>query len=215
MAIEHNTLTGSELHEVKGASTANANQVLVADGAGTTYWDDPNNVYNAADFTAERVLEAESTAVSQGPTALDTIHQVEFGAAQFTGAEPVMIATDGTITFNEAGLYSIKTLFHFTRAGGAGTSVVHFRGVVNDAIQGGFTLTLHLDNSSAFTPFEDIVNLDVPAGTTLHFEMYRDSSGDNSGVLQQSTPSLSGGGPLDWKVSPSALVRVERFIPKP
>lgn len=35
---EHNTLTGSQLHEPKGAATATAGQVYVADGAGSGTW---------------------------------------------------------------------------------------------------------------------------------------------------------------------------------
>ncbi len=36
--IQHSTLAGSEVHEPKGVSTASANQVYVADGAGSGAW---------------------------------------------------------------------------------------------------------------------------------------------------------------------------------
>lgn len=37
---EHNTLVGSQCHEPKGADTATANQVYVADGSGSGTWTD-------------------------------------------------------------------------------------------------------------------------------------------------------------------------------
>lgn len=36
--VQHNTLTGSEIHEPKGADSANANEVYVADGLGSGSW---------------------------------------------------------------------------------------------------------------------------------------------------------------------------------
>lgn len=36
--VQHASLTGSDLHEPKGADTASANQVYVADGAGSGTW---------------------------------------------------------------------------------------------------------------------------------------------------------------------------------
>ena len=35
---EHSALTGASLHEPKGAAAASANEVYVADGAGTGAW---------------------------------------------------------------------------------------------------------------------------------------------------------------------------------
>ena len=35
---EHNTLTGSALHEPKGADTASLGQVYISDGAGSGTW---------------------------------------------------------------------------------------------------------------------------------------------------------------------------------
>ena len=41
MATAHSALTGSELHEPKGASGASSNQTYVSDGAGSGSWDEP------------------------------------------------------------------------------------------------------------------------------------------------------------------------------
>ena len=39
--IEHSILSGSEIHEPKGAATASSNQTYVADGAGSGTWAEP------------------------------------------------------------------------------------------------------------------------------------------------------------------------------
>lgn len=57
MAIAHSALTGSELHEPKGADSATAGTVLTADGAGGTSFDAP--VVDAADGSAGEVPVAD------------------------------------------------------------------------------------------------------------------------------------------------------------
>lgn len=48
MTVDHDTLTDPELHEAKGAATASANSIMVADGLGSSAWNshatfsDPN-----------------------------------------------------------------------------------------------------------------------------------------------------------------------------
>ena len=38
MSVEHSTLTGSDLHEPKGASSASTGQVYIANGSGSGAW---------------------------------------------------------------------------------------------------------------------------------------------------------------------------------
>ena len=46
MSVEHSTLTGSDLHEPKGAAAANADEVYIANGAGSGTWTaHDNNIY--------------------------------------------------------------------------------------------------------------------------------------------------------------------------
>lgn len=49
--VSHATLTGSELHEPKGADTAAVNTVYVSDGAGSGSWVDINSLVTATNFT--------------------------------------------------------------------------------------------------------------------------------------------------------------------
>jgi hypothetical protein len=43
MAVEHSTLTGSDLHEPKGAAAANSGEIYVANGSGGGAWTAHNN----------------------------------------------------------------------------------------------------------------------------------------------------------------------------
>lgn len=43
MTVQHSTLTGSALHEPKGASTAGSGQVYIANGSGSGTWTSLNN----------------------------------------------------------------------------------------------------------------------------------------------------------------------------
>lgn len=55
--VQHSTLTGAELHEVKGAAAATAGQVLTADGAGNSSFDAP--VVDPSDGSAGQVAKSD------------------------------------------------------------------------------------------------------------------------------------------------------------
>lgn len=158
----------------------------------------------------ERLLEAVSLSASQEPTGLGISNaiQVEFGAAQFTGSDPVMIDVNGSVTFNEAGLYRVKSVFQFGRSGASGTSEVLFRLLVN-GVQLGRSVGVKLGNADVLQ-YIDIDNwFNVPAGTVLDTEIMRDLSGNNSGGIFQTLPANEGGG--TWDVVPCTIIRVERW----
>lgn len=56
MAIQHNQLTGADLHEPKGASTAAINTVYVSDGAGSGSW----TTYNT--YRTTKIVKTSATA---------------------------------------------------------------------------------------------------------------------------------------------------------
>lgn len=161
-------------------------------------------------IVVDRVLEAVSLAVSQEPTGLGIANavQIEFGAAQFTGSDPVMIDVNGTITFNVGGLYRVKSVFQFGRTGASGTSDVLFRLLVN-GVQLGRSVGVKLSNADVLQ-YIDIDNwFNVPAGTTLDTEIMRDNSGSNSGGIFQTIPTDEGAG--TWGIVPCTIIRVERW----
>ncbi len=118
----------------------------------------------------------------------------------------MQLFADGTVRFNEAGLYRVKVFFQFGRTSGTGVSIVHLRYLV-DGVQNGITLTSKIEDASALRIFSDVAWLEIPAGSDFTYEIMRDSAGNNDGELVQTNPTLAG-----WNNSPTALVRVERFV---
>ena len=167
--------------------------------------------FNATtDIIVDRVLEAVSLAASQEPTGLGIANaiQVEFGAAQFTVSEPVMIDVDGLVTFNVAGMYRVKSVFQFGRTGASGTSELLFRLVI-DGAQLGRSVGVKLGNADDLS-YIDIDNwFNVPANTTLTTEIMRDNIGNNSGGIFKTTPTDEGAG--TWGDVPCTVLRIERW----
>lgn len=149
----------------------------------------------------ELLLSAESLA-DQIPTGLDVTTQVEFGAAQGTGSDPVMMDVNGLVTLNEAiDALTISTLVSFGRTGGVGTSRVFFRSVVTIGalVIESTPIFVEIDNANAQQATFTNANLAFPAGTTIAIEFVRDSSGNDSGSLLSETPLAAG-----WTTKPSA-----------
>lgn len=196
--MEHKDIPDNQLHETKGAAVALTGQVLVANGAGGSSFrfltaDDISGI-GASGYSV--ALSSFSTAATQNPTALDTPLQVSFGGA-VTGPDVSMTDT-GTITFNQAGNYVLTLFLRFGRTSGAGTAVLLNRILLND-VQYLRTNAIALTDTAATIPFSTTLHLTVTAGTTLKFQIARDSSGINNGGLVRTSPTS-----LPWNISPSA-----------
>lgn len=66
---EHNTLTGSQLHEPKGADTATADQVYISDGAGSGAWTDLTSD-NIPNTTTQGIYDYNDLTTASTPIAL-------------------------------------------------------------------------------------------------------------------------------------------------
>ncbi|HIB76092.1 MAG TPA: hypothetical protein EYO58_00460 [Flavobacteriales bacterium] len=166
------------------------------------------------DIAIERLIEGVSLAADQQPSGLGIANalKVEFGAAIGTGASDVQMDVNGLVTFNTGGLYRVKVVFQFGRTGAASVSELLFRFLIN-GVQLGRSVGVKLENADALR-YIDIDNwFNVPTGAILETEIMRDNSGNNSGGLFQTTPTNEGAG--TWNVVPSAVMRVERWIPTP
>lgn len=203
MSIEHKDIPDSQRHEPKGAGSALEGQVYRSDGAGSGLWG--NVLQDASEIGIERLLDGLSVAASQEPSGTDTPLQIEFGPSQLTASDPVSITSAGVLTINEAGTYRIKVSTAVGRTGGAGTSDIYIRAVVNGA-GAGQSIRFKLTSSDVYIPFSDEAWLTLPAGTEIKYEILRDSSGNNSGGLFAGNPTLAG-----WADNPSAAIRVERW----
>lgn len=152
-------------------------------------------------INATLVLSGQST-VDQVPSGLDTPLQVTFGPAQGTGSSPVQLLLDGSIVFNEAGLYLFNGFANFERQGSSGgVTVTLFRGLKN-SVQVTPTKGVELDSTGVMIPYELTTPFEAIAGDVLTWEIMRDSSGVNGGGLYVHT-SLGG-----WSNIPSADIAI-------
>lgn len=202
----------SFLHEPKGAGSAVLNTVVTSNGDGTTSFstvsynnltDTPTipNVPSTLGYVP--ILSGFSTASSQEPSGTDNPLQVEFGAGSIT--TDATLSSGGTVTINTDGLYAFANFLRFGRTSNTGTAILFNRFLIND-VQTAASNVFSLSESSAIIPFSATVFLELSAGDTLKFEIYRDSSGSDDGGLFESVPTLAG-----WNNSTSSTLVIYRF----
>jgi hypothetical protein len=162
-----------------------AGQVLKSSGTGVLWVD---SLYTP---TTIQVLNQESTLVGQAPAAVDTPLQVRFDGP-VTNAY-VTLSTLGVITFLQTGLYLVNIQGLFKRLGSSGgTAKVHFRGLLN-GVAVGPTQAVDIDVVGVGIPYERSIPLNITTpGTTLTFQLLRDSAGANAGGLYQEVTTLAG-----------------------
>lgn len=200
MTIQHKDMPEANLHEVKGAAASTSGQLLTSVGGSST-WADP--VDQIAGMTVTRVIDAESTAANQLPAGLDTPLQIEFGP--LVSATDATLSAAGALTINTTGTYRIKVSVELGRSGGAGTSVMFLRALVN-GVQAGRSIVYKITSATQTNSFNDEAWLTLPAGTVITYELIRDSAGSNDGGLYKDSTAV-----LSWSDSPSAALRVEKF----
>lgn len=155
----------------------------------------------------ELLFRAVSVAANQQPTLVDIALQIEFGIAQKSSSDPVMIDALGNVTFNQAGNYLAEMTVQFGRSGASGTSLLFGRILINGvAILNSPAVKLPNADSLSVIQF-NIPVLNIPATAILTFEIIRDSTGNNSGGLFQNTPIASG-----WNPSPTAILNIYRTV---
>lgn len=205
--VEHVDIVDGERHEAKGASIASNNQVLHANGDGTTTFKfiDYNNIQNTPTLQGyQPVLVASSTASVQQPAATNTAIKVEFGPAQ---SNPfVTLDNLGNLTFLTAGYYAVYVGLRFGRSTAAGAAVLFGR-VLSNGVQVGnsFGATLIDDAERIPVNFTHFANAD--ANDIMAVEFYRDSSGINNGGLYATSPALAG-----WNQISSSSLYIYRFV---
>lgn len=208
--------TGADI-TVSGSQTIGGS-FLIGDGHIARINRDIDNAYHVYDITSASpaggvfrettLISGFSTATSQQPVALDTPINIEFGAAQGTVADPVMLAANGNITFNQAGQYIINYQSHFGRTGGAGTSYLYTRSLINGVVVGN-SRSARISSADILLPFALRVKINVNVGDVLTLQLLRDSAGgagNNSGGFFQSDPTTVG-----FPNAPSASIEIARL----
>ena len=124
--IQHRDITGDNIHEPKGASTALDGQVYRADGTGSGDWMFPaghayGELYIAGGVTSQTLPSSSNTA-KLNPTGEWTTN----GNSNVT-----LDATNGQITVLQAGEYSLDFWICFTTASLASGTKYYFHYAVN------------------------------------------------------------------------------------
>lgn len=150
------------------------------------------------------LIIGESTALTQEPfpDALDTVFQIEFGAAQAN--QYVDINVDGSVTFLQERVVTIRISVNVGRNGGTGESELRLKAQLN-GVNVGRTIPFTVDNNKIVFHDSNPFELSVSEGDELKLFMYRDSinGGNNSGGLYLKQSSLAG-----WDDSPSARIAI-------
>lgn len=203
MSIEHSAAVDPNIHEPKGVSTATPGQVYIANGSSSGVWTDQ---FSTAIISQQTEVTGTSS-VTQGPSVVDTPHQITFGPAVNGPSDPVQLDVNGLVTFNETGTYLVNIFLSFGRSGGAGTSEIFWRSLVNGmAVPSVVTGHVKVTSSDVVIPVTLVAIQPFLQGDTFAIEFIRDSSGNNSGNLISDTPLASG-----WAQSSSAFLSVQRL----
>lgn len=157
------------------------------------------------DVPADEILLIAASMSDQNPTGTDAPLQLEFGAAQGSGSDPVQIATDGTITINNDRQYKFRLTLQYGRVAAGGVSLLFVRVLVNGT-QSGNSLETKLDNTNVNNPTQISFSLDLVDTDEVTFEIVRDSTENDSGGLFTGSPTLP------WNDAPSASIIVSRGI---
>lgn len=197
--VAHSTLTGADLHEVKGAATASADTILKADGLGSAQFVLPTTLTNIQFSTAL----TNSQPASITPAVVDVPVAATFSAN--VSDSDIDMASSGIITLLTAGIYFTTFNLTFGRTAAAGTATVVARLLLNGA-QFGFTQGVTMDDQLNARVAQFNIIRAYNAGDTLQVQVMRDSSGINNGGLINLPVT-----PADWADVPSYWARVAKI----
>lgn len=195
--IQHNVITDPDIHEPKGAASALANTVYVANGAGSGSWDAINYP-----VVGENVLVGRSY-VTQNPSTTDTSLQLTFGAG--VTATDASLDASGNLTITNAGTYQLVFVLRLARTSATGEALLGARWLINGVTAGGPT-AIRLANGGFSVPFSFTTLKEFSAGDVITAEIIRDSSGiNNGGVYPANFVST------DWPDAASAVIIVNKL----
>ena len=137
---EHSTLTGSNLHEPKGAASATSGQVYVADGAGSGTWTD---VTSAQGYVVSAVIADVSTA----ETVYVPIPYSGTVAKVTTALEGAIATADDTITVTNVGVGSMGTIT-ITQSGSAAGDIDTLTPASNNTVTNDDVISIATDGAS-------------------------------------------------------------------
>ena len=159
MTVQHSALTGTDLHECKGASAASANTVRVADGAGGGAWQkiSTNEINTSSIFAVnERILQAQIVDVSTASTVYVPVPWNCTLTAIYTTLGTAITGADSTITVKDNGGNTAGS-FVVAYSGSAAGDVDSTTFVVNNTFLQGQRISIETDGGSTTTATLGIV----------------------------------------------------------
>lgn len=138
MTLQHNALTGSQLHEPKGVATASSGQVYVADGGGSGDW-----VYPKIPYCNINTVESDAVSISSIGITAQTLAFSNDGPSSLLTSD----AANNRLTLTIAGVYFVKfdCSFSTVTAGDAGR--YEFK-ILDDAVATGVAAQRDMSGSS-------------------------------------------------------------------
>ena len=137
---EHSTLTGSNLHEPKGAASASSGEVYVADGAASGAWTDRTV---GQTYTLTAVIADVSTA----ETVYIPVPYAGTVAKVVTVLEGAIATGDDTITVTNVGTGSMGTIT-ITQSGSAAGDVDTLTPASNNTVTADQAISVATDGAS-------------------------------------------------------------------
>lgn len=143
--VKHSTLTGADLHEPKGVSTAAANTAYIANGAGSGTW---SPIAEQGHVCIRATRNNETTNINNTFRTLTTL-----GATWGVNTPPTggITHTSGSLAFADTGVYMIAVTLSATGSVAA----------INE-----YEMTLGIDTGSGFVPINTSVNAYMTVTTT-------------------------------------------------
>lgn len=177
MATQHSLLTGSDLHEVKGAAGATARYVYSADGLGSAAFVDPLTLDNVQ--VVNTLSNFNSANIS--PSGTDT--PLVCGFTSTVSNDDITMDSSGVITINTDGIYRFTFNMNFGRSTNTSTAIVLARLLIND-VAFGFTQGVTIDSNASTRPVQIDVIAAANATDTYKVQIMRDSAGQDDGGLR-------------------------------
>ena len=137
---EHSTLTGSNLHEPKGAASASSGEVYVANGSGSGAWTDRTV---GQTYTLTAVIADVSTA----ETVYVPVPYAGTVAKVVTTLEGAIATADDTITVTNVGTGSMGTIT-ITQSGSAAGDIDTLTPASNNTVTADQAISVATDGAS-------------------------------------------------------------------
>lgn len=165
--VQHSALTGSELHEPKGAATANNGEVYIANGAGSGTWTELFQYGNI--YTQESDASTLSTI---GTTVKDLTFSTD-GEANICVAD----SANNRITLTNAGKYHISFTGSVSTVAAGDAGTYKFKVALN-SIPTVLEAEIEMSGTSDLSEIAVTGILDVTAGQQLTVEVESDEAGN-------------------------------------